>query len=93
MLLKRCKMLGGVLGLVLLLSASSPAFAQQQPTLTTPGDPSGDFVESSICAPWCNDTLSNQVINDQQDSQSQSGPSDTNGGNGGGGGGGICSLI
>ena len=89
MLSKRCKMLGGVLGFVLVLSGSSPAFAQQQATLTTPGDPSGDFVESSVCEPWCNDTLSNQVINDQQDSQSQSTQNESNSSSGGG----ICSII
>ena len=90
MLSNRCKLLGGVLGFALLVTASSPAFAEQQAKLTPPGEPSGDVMEGSTCWPWCSESLSNQVVNDQNDSNGQGTQNQGNGGNSGGG---ICDII
>jgi hypothetical protein len=73
MLSTRCKLLGGVLGFALLVAGSSPAFAQQQAQLTAPGEAPGGGTELSTCWPWRLDSesLSNQVVNSQDVSQTQ----------------------
>ena len=97
MLSNRCKFLGGVIGLALLIAGSSPAFAQQQAKLTQPGDPSSGVIDASVCEPWCTDSLSNQPINDQTNIDAQTTQTESNNpGNsdgGGGGGGGLCDIL